>query len=535
MTRKVKSSDVTSESWRLYPHTYAMRMSKGEWKAYPYLVYLSKKIRKACLEGKGRILVSLPPRFGKSQLISKWVPAWYLDMFPERGVILCSNESSLAEDYGRSVRDHFVRNGESWTDVREDVSAAKRWVTPQGGHMLAAGVGGSILGRGGHLCLIDDPYANWDDANSMQYNRRLRDWFNSTFYTRQEPGATIIVLHHRWSEIDLIEYLKTEHTDKWEVISLPAICEDADDILGRQIGESLCPERYTTEDLERTRAGMTEQMFSALYQQRPAPPGGAIWKRYWWRFWHTPNQALPPVPCRTEDGSTVECVSAALPMQFDSQIQSWDMSFKDSKNAAYVVGQVWGAKGADRYLLDQVRARLDLPGTIAAIQRLSEKWPYATEKIIEDAANGPAVVQSIRNQIQGLRLTSASGPLGPSKEARAHAAAPVIKSGNIYLPHPRLCSWVDGFLNEAAKFPNSKYKDQVDAAGQAILRMLTSTWKPTIRRSPTSRRNTGVQRTDAVRPHARLTGGAPQRPFRSKRTKNWYPEGLQGGEEQADS
>jgi predicted phage terminase large subunit-like protein len=536
MTRKNSSSDILNDTWRLYPHTYAMKCSQGAWVPYKYLVYLSKRLREAVIRGNGRIIVSLPPRVGKSLFISKWFPAWFLDLFPEKSVIITSNESSLAEDYGREVRDHFV-NGLGWTDVREDVSAAKRWKTPEGGSMIAQGVGGNIMGKGGSLLIVDDPYSTWEDANSPSFNRRLRDWFNSAFYTRREPGATIVVLHHRWSEIDLTEYLQTEHADKWETISFPAICDDVDDLLGREIGQSLCPERFSEEDFARTRASVTETMWSALYQQKPAPPGGAIWKRSWWRYWHMPNKALPPVTTRLEDGGFIDCPTAPLPMFFDKVLQSWDLSFKDTKNAAYVVGQVWGAKGPDRFLLDQVRARLDLPGTINAIRRLSEKWPMAIEKVIEDAANGPAVMQSMRNELSGILLASATGPLGSSKEARAHAAAPMIKSGNVYLPHPRVAGWVDGFLNECSKFPNSKYKDQVDAAAQAILRMLTATWKPTILRSPT-RRGSNVQGTDAARValaerrHTRLAGAKAR--VATKRTKDWLPEIFTRGEDTAD-
>jgi predicted phage terminase large subunit-like protein len=148
-------------------------------------------------------------------------------------------------------------------------------------------------------------------------------------------------------------------------------------------------------------------------------------------------------------------------------IQSWDMAFKDLATSDYVVGQVWAARKADRFLLDQTRQRMDMPSTKEAVRELSRRWPKAAAKLIEDKANGPAVIQELQHELSGLISINPEG----GKIARAHAVSPQIESGNVYLPHPAIAPWVDAFIEEAAGFPNGRNDDQVDARTQALNRL----------------------------------------------------------------
>jgi predicted phage terminase large subunit-like protein len=148
-------------------------------------------------------------------------------------------------------------------------------------------------------------------------------------------------------------------------------------------------------------------------------------------------------------------------------IQSWDMAFKDLATSDYVVGQVWGACKADRYLLDQVRNRWDMPATKAAVQELSRRWPKAGTKLVEGKANGPAVIQELRHDVPGLIAVNPEG----GKMARAQAVSPQVESGNVYLPHPALGRWVEDLIEEAAAFPHGRNDDQVDAMTQALNRL----------------------------------------------------------------
>jgi predicted phage terminase large subunit-like protein len=146
------------------------------------------------------------------------------------------------------------------------------------------------------------------------------------------------------------------------------------------------------------------------------------------------------------------------------------MAFKDLASSDFVVGQVWARKGADRFLLDQTRERLDFPGTLRAVRALSERWPAASLKLVEDKANGSAVIATLKHEISGLVPVNPEG----GKEARASAVSPQVEAGNVYLPHPGLKHWVGGFIEECAAFPNSKNDDQLDGMSQMLLRWGTN-------------------------------------------------------------
>jgi predicted phage terminase large subunit-like protein len=191
--------------------------------------------------------------------------------------------------------------------------------------------------------------------------------------------------------------------------------------------------------------------WSALYQQRPSPAEGAIFLRHWWKYY---------------DENPADIASG-----MDGIVQSWDMAFKDAKDADYVVGQVWGRKDANRFLLDQTRARLDFPATLRAVLSLSAKWPKTTHIYIEDKANGPAVISTLQSKIQGLIPVNPEG----GKVARANAVTGQIESGNVYLPSPSRAKWIEDFIEECAGFPNSAHDDQVDAMSQALTQMAADT------------------------------------------------------------
>jgi predicted phage terminase large subunit-like protein len=205
-------------------------------------------------------------------------------------------------------------------------------------------------------------------------------------------------------------------------------------------------------------------------QQRPSPAGGGIFQRHWWRYWRPAHLALPPVMVRMPGGEARSIPAVPLPESFDTVIQSWDLAFKDIATADYVVGQVWGATKADRFLLDQRRERLDMPNTLTAIRAICQKWPRAHTVLIEDKANGPAVVSALKHEIAGVIPVNPEG----GKIVRAQAISPQCESGNIYLPHPAVAPWVEDLIDEAACFPNAAYDDQVDAMTQALNRLRQS-------------------------------------------------------------
>jgi predicted phage terminase large subunit-like protein len=202
--------------------------------------------------------------------------------------------------------------------------------------------------------------------------------------------------------------------------------------------------------------------------------GGGIFKQWWWRFWKYKTIDVQPVLVRMPDNSILRIQAVDLPDEFDQQFQSWDMAFKALAASDYVAGGVWGIKSADRYLLDQVREHLTFPETVTAVKKMTLKWPKAGLKLVEDKANGSAVIQALQHDISGLVAVTPEG----GKVARAQAVSPQVESGNVYLPHPAMAPWVESFIDECSSFPNGKYDDQVDEMTQALNRLRGMGSKP---------------------------------------------------------
>jgi len=389
----------------------------------------------------------MPPRHGKSEFISRYSTAWILGKFPDTRIILVSYEADFAATWGRKSRDLLEEHGPSLFGIRVSgkSSAANRWdIEGHEGGMITAGVNGPITGKGADIGIIDDPVKNDQEAMSVTYQERTYEWYKSTFRTRLQRDGAIILIMTRWNENDLAGKLlaaQEEDGEKWEVVNLPAIAEEGD-LLGRDPGQPLCPDLFTIEALRSIEKAVGSFWWASLYQQRPSPAEGGILKRNWWQYYRQ------------------------TPDRFDEVIQSWDMAFKDTKTADFVVGQVWGRKGADKYLLDQVRDRMDFPATVQAVRSLSAKWPQARNKLVEDKANGPAVIATLKNEIPGLIAVNPEG----GKVVRAQAASPDIEAGNVYLPDPSVAPWVHDFIEECAAFPNGANDDQVDAMTQALIR-----------------------------------------------------------------
>jgi len=381
-----------------------------------------------------RLMVFCPPRHGKSEMGTVRYPAYRLECEPATPIIIGAYNQTLADRFSRKCR-RIVAGRIGVSTERSDVSD---WETLAGGGVRAVGVGAGVTGHGGKLILIDDPVKSREEAESPTYRQRVWDWYTDDLYTRLEPGGAIILTMTRWHEDDLAgRILASDDAPNWTVISLPAEAE-ANDPLGRADGEPLCPDRFDSEALADIRRVLGSQSYNALYQQRPAPAEGGIIKRTWIMRYDRP------------------------PERFDQVIASWDMAFKDRTDSSYVVGQVWGRIGADCYLLDQVRERLDFPATQKAVIRLAAQWPQARKKLVEDKANGPAIIASLRHVVQGLVPVSVSG----SKQARLEAVSPLFEAGNVWVPQS--APWVGDWIEELATFPNASNDDQVDACSQAL-------------------------------------------------------------------
>lgn len=401
---------------------------------WPYQLYVDTYLERVTRGELRKLMLFMPPRHGKSEKVTIRYPVWRLSLDPELRCIIAAYNQTLAERFSRKARGIARRAGIALSDER---ATAADWETTVGGGVRAVGVGTGVTGTGADLIIVDDPVKSREEAESRAYRERVYNWYTDDLYTRLEPDAALIVIQTRWHEDDLSgRILASEDGPNWTVISLPAEAED-NDPLGRDLGEPLCPERYDVAALADRRRVLGSYGYNALYQQRPSPPEGGMIRRAWLNYYKTP------------------------PAQFDTLIQSWDMAFKDAATSSYVVGQIWGVVGANYYLIHQVRDHLNFPGTLAAVKTMSARYPVLA-KLVEDKANGPAVVQFLRNEIPGLI------PVGPrgSKEARLSAVAALFEAGNIWLPESE--PWVEDYISELCAFPNAANDDQVDATSQAL-------------------------------------------------------------------
>lgn len=383
-----------------------------------------------------RLIISMPPRHGKSQLCSINFPAWYLGLHPDKQIICASYSQEFGDDLGRKVRDQILSSkfGAIFPQclIREDSNAVHRFNTGKGGAYYAVGIGGPLTGRGSNILLIDDPLKNRMEAESAAHRKMMREWYQSTAFTRLEPRGAVVIVMTRWREDDLIGFVLKEQADEeWVVVNMSALNDN---------GEALWPERYPVDQLLRIRAAISSYDWQSMYQQTPTSREGNILKREWWRFY----DQLPP--------------------NMDVMIQSWDMNFKEGASNSFVVGQVWGRKGPNCYLIHQYRGQIGFTDTLRQFESLCRLYPSAYRRLVENKANGPAVIDVLKRKFSGIIPVEPEG----SKEARVHAVSATIESGNVYLPHPRQSPWVAEFIEEASSFPNGQFSDQVDAMSQGL-------------------------------------------------------------------
>lgn len=430
--------------WTLLPHLFAERASGGKWKPYKHLQYISTQIARGLIQGGGRYIVTCPPRHGKSQLISNWLPTWFLYNFPERKVILASYAVEFATKWGGQVKENLTENPLILTALSKSTKAKKRFMTLEGGQMITAGIGGPITGEGADLFIIDDPLKNYQEAMSDLIRERQKDWFRSVARTRLEPGASIVILQTRWHEDDLSGWLQSQNDkdddfNQWTVINLPALCEKDIDELGRKKGEALCPERYDEKNLGEIKKDLGDVIWSALYGQDPVAQKGNIIHGEWIRFY----DELP---------------------ELDEMGLFADLAYKDGEENDFTAIEAWGRKGPDVFLMGQIRDRMPFPTQLDSFERMCALYPEAFHKEIEEKANGAALLQVVRDRINGL---SANNPR-TSKEARLAAVSPLYKAGNVYYPNPERNPWVKENIKEITKFPRYAFDDTVDVASMAV-------------------------------------------------------------------
>jgi predicted phage terminase large subunit-like protein len=430
--------------------------------------------------GTNRLLITMPPRHGKSWLASTLFPVYYLARKPNRNVLATSYNQDLAKTFGRQTRDHAKEPivHQAFPDflMSEESKAVDDWRTTFGGSYYATGMGGSTTGRAATLLLVDDPVKAREEADSATQRNKTWSYYVSALTTRKqpEPDGTKpieIVILTRWHPDDLAgRIIETEDWKEgaWHHINFPAVRKVEGKIkrsvaslpeddprhipsgelssvapskrhYTEEVEEALWPTRFPLEELKK-RERLDPREFSSLYQQSPYIQGGNLIKSSWW--------------CNADQP---EC---------NTVIISCDTAFKKTETADYSVMMVLGMDdNSDIHILDIVRERYDFPELKRAAITLNAKWRGKGLRgmYVEDKASGQSLIQELRNQ-SGMAVIPVK--VGTDKVSRLNAVLPLVEGGRVFLPND--AQWLDSFMDEAQSFPNGKHDDMIDALSMGL-------------------------------------------------------------------
>lgn len=408
-----------------------------------------------------RVMFFLPPRHTKSETVSRLFSGYYLLRHPERWVGLNSYADALAYTLSRNARENYRAAGGTFSQGAE---AVKHWETHGGGGMWAAGVGGPITGKGFHLGIIDDPLKNAEEASSEVIREKQKDWYRSTFLTRQEPNAAIIIIQTRWHEDDLSGWLLAEeeaggeYAEKWHIVRMEAIKDDEAEPIPatctlepdfRFYGEALCPERYDLRKLQAMRNRLGSYYFAALYQQTPRAREGNFFKRGWFEI-------VNEVPYQAE------------------RVRWWDKAATVDAGD-YTAGVLMAKANGIYYVEDVVRGQWSSNERDAIIRQTaamdSERY-HGRVRIWSEQEPGSSGKDSAAAFVQMLSVHPArTEPSTGNKSVRADPFAAQAEAGNVKL---KSGLWNTAYMDELMAFPNGKYDDQVDGSSGAFNKLALS-------------------------------------------------------------
>ena len=411
-----------------------------------------------------QLVINIPPRYMKSLLVSVMWPVWEWLQSPESRWVFVSHSERLAVQFSLDRRELLLApwyRGLCGDRVRlmQDQNEKTEYRNTHRGRMVATSIGGTVTGTGGNRIVVDDPHTPLA-VESDAVRERVIEYFLRTLSTRlddKQRGAIVVVMQRLHAQdltatcLDLgyIHLCLPAEATSRTTITFPR----SGRVVTRAPGDLLWPAREGPEEMAQRRVELGAYGFAGQYQQSPSPRTGGLFERGWWAFYDD------------------------LPTGVDAGIQSWDLSVKGGPGHDFVVGLVAAGRGADIYLVDRVKAQLSFPDTLAAIRQTCRQYPSARTILVEDTANGPAVIDTLRHEIQGIIAVQPQG----DKVQRATACAPRVEAGNVYLPRPtgpterrlRARAWVDDFIEQLAAFPLGAHDDDVDAFTQLLLR-----WHP---------------------------------------------------------
>ena len=425
-----------------------------QWRRFRHLNVLNEKLCNIAYGQSKRMMIFMPPRHGKSEFVSKYFPAWYLGRFPSKRIILASYETTFANSWGAKARDVFSAHCQEifGEKVKKGTSSKGNWGTESDGGMQCAGAGGPITGKGADILIIDDPIKNDEEANSSTYRQKLWDWWLSTASTRLEPRGSVILVQTRWHEDDLSGRILKQGGGDWDVVSLPAIAEEGD-LLGRNLGDPLCPERYPLEELHKMRDDLGPYVWSSMYQQRPSPLEGGLFKRSWIKYF---DQLDGQSDLYGLEGGGIISDSESY------KFVTVDLAASLKTTADYTCMCVWSVTAKNELMLiDVVRERLEGPDQLKMIRDLFKKWSPVYVGI-EKAGYQLTAIQALSRE--GLPIKE----LIPDKDkvSRALPATARMASGTVYFR--RGAHYLVDIEDELLHFPNGRHDDFVDNLSYAV-------------------------------------------------------------------
>lgn len=398
------------------------------------------------------LIIETPPQHGKSMTITETLPSWYMGKHSDRRVIIASYNEEFAERFCRRNKEKIQLFGANLFGVKTGtVNRATEFELDNGrGRLLSRGIMSGITGNPADLIVIDDPVKNMQEADSPTYRNRVWTEWQASIKSRLQAGAKVIVIMTPWHEDDLAARLLNSEKNV-KLIRLPVKAEE-NDPLGRKPGEPLCPElgkdAAWLKDFEHSYindpAGGGPRAWTALYMCSPRIEAGNLIHRDWWRIYDPEETKL-----------------------FGTEVISVDAAFKDADDNDFVSIQVWGKLRNDYYLRYCLNQHLNFPGTVAAIRTVSRLYPRARTILIEDKANGSAIIQTLQREMYVVPVN----PIG-GKVARVNAISAAIESGHVYVPDPALAPWVNDFIDQFTSFPNGAHDDMVDSCSQALNRLI---------------------------------------------------------------
>lgn len=444
------------------------------------------------------LLLSVPPQHGKSFTVTETLPSWFLGKHPTDGVIIAGYESTFAESFSRRNRDKFNtivqevflqqdKDGNYIHDCRpnNNVQGVALWETALGGTCRAAGLKAGITGYGAELFIIDDPIKNKEQADSETIIAKIHDEMGPSVQSRIHPGGKLIVIQTRWVEGDVIGWIQENWSEWiWKTINLPAEYDEfaakiGPDPLGRKLGDSLMgahlgddesklPQKIAnTNRWLRSKKDLVirsdgERTWNALYQGRPSAANGNLFKEGWWKSYERTDELR----------ASLEYLQLSI-----------DATFKNTETSDFVAMELWGLKGRDVYLWKLVNKRMGFLETVDKIKSICKDFPDIDELVIEDKANGSAIIDVLHYE-KGMPPVVAVTPLG-GKFARAQATSNFIATGAVHIPNFTTEEEIDiewdnreqltgrqKFIKQHSTFPYGKRDDMVDSETQGISRII---------------------------------------------------------------